>query len=103
MLTLEDGYGYLDIEIRSAAEEPTPVAAVRLDTYQAWNTYVTLRATHEADHLALAAAWGEWLATRGLPELSHATAFKVADALAAEVTRLAGEGEKGTEPPATAG
>lgn len=82
-LSLDDTFGFLQVEVRHGNATPSAAA---LDVWEAFNTYAQLRAKFE-DAVELGAAWCEWLATRGLPELSHGAAFKVADALAAEVER----------------
>jgi hypothetical protein len=87
-ITLDDGDGYADVEVRTAAG---PLRA-RLDLYEANNAYAALERRHAGDAVALGAAWADWLAGKGLAGLSHGAAFRVADHVFAAVEEFKKKG-----------
>lgn len=89
-LELPDGFGVVEVEVNGRPP-------VRLDAWHGWNHYATLSRTHGADAVALGDAWCAWLAGQGLA-VSHGAAFKVADALHAEVERGKGPGPCSASP-----
>lgn len=78
MIQIEDD-GYEQIEVGGVA--------VRVDLYEAHNTFVALSAAN-ADATAFHAAVAAWAAAKGWPALSHRAADRLAAAVADRVAAL---------------
>lgn len=102
--TIEDD-GYLDLEFPGAGPQPQ---LVRLDLFEAHNTYAHLCDTHEPETQPreLAEAWAAYLREKGCPDLSHGTAFRLAADVAAAVAdfkKKHGFGSATADSPASTG
>jgi hypothetical protein len=79
-LVFDDSEGWLEVSFSAGA-------TMRLDLYEAFNVFLSLQDQHPVA-VNLGAAWVDWLASKGTPALSHAAAFKVADAVIDRVNEL---------------
>lgn len=75
--------GWVHVTVSTVTGE----VSVRVDVLQAHLKFAGLSANHggEGDR---AAAWVEWLETKGFPALSHGTALRLIASLAAELRAL---------------
>ena len=67
-ITLDSGFGYAEITVGEAQ--------ATLDLWEANNVYVQF-ATAGADPLAVMQSWCDWLASKGLPGLSHGAGIQL--------------------------
>ncbi len=81
-LALDEAEGYLKIDVIPLAPGADG-GTIYLDLFAANNAYAGLCESEDDAH-ARGEAWCKWLATKGL-NLSHGTAFRVAEAVMREV------------------
>lgn len=83
-IALDDDDGWVELEVAGGS--------FRLDLYKCNNTYAALCDKYDpesaADAEKLCGEWAEWLTAQGVPRVSHATAFALADAVVARVASL---------------
>lgn len=97
---IDDDDGYFPLTVRSGDGS---LVSGRLDLFKANNAYSAIATAHPDDPVAEGDAWVEWLATQGLPPVSHATAFKIADAIVERVTSLKKSSDNSSPSPASPG
>ncbi len=85
-ITLEEGDGYLDVDVKRA--DGTLSEVVRLDLFEATNAYAAIHNEH-TDLVLRAEEWCVWLAGKGLVGLSHGTALALAGRMREEVDAFA--------------
>lgn len=83
-LRLDGSDGFVVVEV---ANDDGTTAAARLDLFEANNTYAALCDQH-ADPIARANAWVEWLLLKGLPPVSHGSAYRLADRIVEQVAEF---------------
>ncbi len=79
--SLDDGYTEITVET------PDGQASARLDLFEAHNQYATLCDAHP-DPVERANEWVTWLASKGLPPVSHGVAFRIAAAVMGDVAEF---------------
>lgn len=76
-LKLDPSFGFVEVEVGG---QP-----VKLDVWEAYNTYAGIRQRHGDDAVQILQEFADWLGLKGLPGLSHGAANAVAGALIEEL------------------
>ena len=90
-LQIDEGYGLASVRVGQG--EP-----VVLDLWEANNTYVNLQTQYGANTVELSIRWLEFLAGKGLANLSHGAGFAVVDHVIAAIGECQKKGTCSAKP-----
>jgi len=95
--------GVVEVTFKTSPEDKNP-CTIRLDLYEAFNTFVEIRAQFEGHGKQENSAIRDFLISKGFPTLSDRACVKIADAVFNKVNELKkkdGNGESAESPDST--